>query len=46
MKRALHSLEVDYRGLTCIDEAMEPTNKHGAVGVKARGGTADGIGIR
>jgi hypothetical protein len=24
---------------------MEPTNKHGAVGVKARGGTADGIGI-
>lgn len=25
---------------------MEPTDKHGTVGVKAWGGTADGIGIR
>ena len=25
---------------------METTNKHSAVGVKARGWTADGIGIR
>lgn len=38
-------MKTGLEGLTRIDESMETTNKHCAVGVKAWGGTADGIGI-